>query len=116
MCGCCILHLGARLHVRDVLLEVLVEGLGRLLVREHLLEQRLDRVARVAPGHRLGEVDHVGEQQVLPRALAHLARLALDLPKKATGRVAWGCASVECKRRWGEERRRGTCRLMQCSR
>ena len=62
----------------------------RLVRRGHLLEERLDRVARVAAGHRLREVDHVCQQQVLPRRLAHLARLPLRLQVDAVEEVVAG--------------------------
>ena len=82
-----LLHLCARLDVRDVLGEVIVEGLPRLIARGHLPEERPDGVPRIAPRHRLGEVAHVREQQILPGRLLHLPSLALDLQVDAVQQV-----------------------------
>ena len=82
-----LLHLCARLDVRDVLGEVIAEGLSRLIARGHLLEERPDGVPSIAPRHRLGEVAHVREQQILPGSLLHLPSLALDLQVDAVQQV-----------------------------
>mmetsp|Transcript_16510 Transcript_16510/g.40900 ORF Transcript_16510/g.40900 Transcript_16510/m.40900 type:complete len:234 (+) Transcript_16510:227-928(+) len=82
-----LLHLCARLDVRDVLGEVIVEGLPRLIARGHLPEERPDGVPSIAPRHRLGEVAHVREQQILPGRLLHLPSLALDLQVDAVQQV-----------------------------
>ena len=58
-----------------------------LLIGEHLAEERLDRITSVAPRHRLCEVAHVCQQQVLPCSLLHLSCLALCLEVDAMEQV-----------------------------
>mmetsp|Transcript_35004 Transcript_35004/g.83568 ORF Transcript_35004/g.83568 Transcript_35004/m.83568 type:complete len:230 (+) Transcript_35004:135-824(+) len=82
-----LLHLCARLDVRNVLCKVVAEGLPRLIARGHLPEERPDGVPSIAPRHRLGEVAHVGEQEILPGSLPHLPSLALDLQVDAVQQV-----------------------------